>query len=212
MILNIKDGNYSNDNHGSSATFLWKFHNSSDLDSFFNCQHGDVMTSSKFEINGCVFYFELTPNGWSSLVSINECALWLAVDSLPHKVYDVGIIYHVNCTQIGYKEKERQYLTIPQHGMYSITTMPFIKRERMVNLKKFQFELFVHVFATRDEEGNHLDCDGNIIESTLEEIVSDADDADGDGKEDGGLSLLSKSTNIRNVLRKIKSKLRKIFK
>eukprot|EP01084_Bolivina_argentea_P107657 192480_1 len=74
-LLNIKQ---------QEAEFIWKFDNKSDVNMFMNCVKDDSITSRKFELYNCIFYLELTPNGWN-VWNEGDCLLWLAVDSLPKK-------------------------------------------------------------------------------------------------------------------------------
>ena len=167
MILNV------NDEQTGLAEFIWKFENEFAVQSFWNCKHSDVITSKKFEVNGCVFYFELTPNGWTSMIPEDECALWLAVDSLPslpEYIDSIHVRFTIVCDEVEFVGSEEIGLTTPERGMYSVTTANYMKRDAFKSLKKFEFELTVQIISMAGFDGNKI-RQNEESESEDEELI-----------------------------------------
>eukprot|EP01084_Bolivina_argentea_P286673 491801_1 len=145
MILNV---------NGEQSELLWKFNNKKDIDLFMNCCKGDIITSRQFEINGNVFYLELTPNGWGYW-NKGDCVMWLAVHSLPQNIRKIKVLYRVVCDAIGYKKEKIETLCHPMDGVYSTTPEDqideAIKIDTYKELSQFEFKIFVKVISKFDK-------------------------------------------------------------
>eukprot|EP00484_Ammonia_sp_Unknown_P017602 CAMPEP_0197039168 /NCGR_PEP_ID=MMETSP1384-20130603/16007_1 /TAXON_ID=29189 /ORGANISM="Ammonia sp." /LENGTH=387 /DNA_ID=CAMNT_0042469723 /DNA_START=21 /DNA_END=1184 /DNA_ORIENTATION=- len=155
---------------GESTKFVWDFHNRAEVETFVACKHGDVITSSKLYINGCCFYFELTPNGWSHGCPEDKCALWLAVYSLPPKIRAVNVSLFIKCEDVEYAGDRTFKLSTPDLGAYSMTSMSFMERSKFLPLKKFQFEMTVQIHELLEQENQEL----SILDAALQRIINES--------------------------------------
>ena len=101
-------------NSTNKTTLLWKFNNYNDISLFLNSKQDDTMTSKQFELNGCIFDFELTANGWRYFPPKGIVAIWLAVHKLPKTIKSVNVTFQVICTKVGYKCSGTSEVTEPQ--------------------------------------------------------------------------------------------------
>ena len=132
---------------GQSArsVFEWRFTDKSDVSLFMNCQKGEVLTSVKFEIYGCEFYLELTPNGWTHQRDGQAC-VWLAVASLHSDIRSVDVQFRTKCAEIGLEE-DRPTTTLmqPQDGSFSATANDKMHRSQFDGLTQWTFECTVDI-------------------------------------------------------------------
>jgi len=125
---------------------------------FNGCTTGDVMTSDKFTVKGCVFQLELTPNGWGRCVPSGQCEVWLAVSSLPSTVKRVLVDFAVKCSAIGFESKTVSNLFEPGKGIYSFGTSKMVDYNAFDGVAQWQFECTVKIIE---------------MEESLEALVSD---------------------------------------
>eukprot|EP01084_Bolivina_argentea_P238940 401483_1 len=149
MMLNVINSN--------KGEFVWKFNNKIDIDSFLKAGKDDVITSTQFEVNGCVFYLELTPNGWTNQFPAGSVNVWLALDDLPKTMNKVFVEFMVVCNDIGYKGKKTERLTLPTYGIYSTAPIHCMIRDKFKHLNQFQFECSIKIIQMTDLDGNSVD-------------------------------------------------------
>ena len=127
------------------GVFEWRFTNKSDVSLFLNCKKGDVLTSVKFHLKGCEFFFELTPNGWVDQRPGQSC-VWLAVSSLPPDIRGVAVKFSVKCAEIGLEEdRPTTILREPQNGSFSATANDEMNRAHFDGLEGWTFVCTVSV-------------------------------------------------------------------
>ena len=102
----------------------WRFDDPSAVSMFLGSRKGDVLTSKQFEICECVFYLELTPNGWGTCVREGDFTVWVALAELPTQVCALSEVQlTVCCDEIEYKdvktEKMENYKNVQKNAPYS---------------------------------------------------------------------------------------------
>eukprot|EP01084_Bolivina_argentea_P092101 165741_1 len=87
-----------------SYCYNWLFDsNTSLINRFKNANQDIVIRSEKFVYQGCTFYVECTPNGFSQQnIPEKQCVLWLAIDKLPDNIKAINVTFKFTCDEINY--------------------------------------------------------------------------------------------------------------
>eukprot|EP01084_Bolivina_argentea_P259759 438430_1 len=148
----------------SNEHFVWKFNNSADVKLFQNAKRGDIITSDHFQVNGCTFFLELTPNGWGQF---KGTMLWCALDELPQQYIAVKVIVKQRCDAAGFVD-ERQHLLSTQlyaakikGASYSATSANGMEFAKFKGLNSFSFECSIQIIAFYDQNGNQY----NVVQN-----------------------------------------------
>ena len=138
----------------NQGIFEWRFNTKSECDQFRNSRYGDVLTSVKFNLCGCVFYFEITPNGWGRVLPIGFSGIWLAVSSLPSGIKSVFVDFHVLCAAVGFEETCSKNLVEPgNHGSFS-SGRGKIPVTEFKDLEQWMYECTVTINSMRRKDGS----------------------------------------------------------
>eukprot|EP01084_Bolivina_argentea_P052234 95956_1 len=95
----------------NNENITWKFNTSSYVSLFKHATRGDVFRSNEFNVNGCTFYLELTPNGWGKL---NGTIIWCALKALPEEYIAASVQFKYKCNDISFEGSKNNTL-IKQH-------------------------------------------------------------------------------------------------
>ena len=167
FMMMLLDGGQS-----TEFEFEWRFTTKSDVSIFKQSTFVDVMTSAKFSLNGCVFYLELTPDGWGRVVPEQHCCLWLAVSSLPDGIDSVKVGFTVKCAQIGFEDSlsSPSSLHTPDgSGTFSVGPKRLMARSAFDDLQKWTFECKVTLFSMKRNNGKTIRIEADdSVETNME--------------------------------------------
>eukprot|EP01084_Bolivina_argentea_P259761 438434_1 len=148
----------------SNEHFVWKFNNSADVKLFQNAKRGDIITSDHFQVNGCTFFLELTPNGWGQF---KGTMLWCALDELPQQYIAIKINVNQKCDAVGFVGEGQYLLSTQLHATkikgasYSATSLNGMVFEAFKGLNSFVFECNIQIIAFYDQNGNQY----NVVQN-----------------------------------------------
>eukprot|EP01084_Bolivina_argentea_P259756 438424_1 len=153
----------------SNEHFVWKFNNSADVKLFQNAKRGDIITSDHFQVNGCTFFLELTPNGWGQF---DGAVVWCALAKLPKDVYSIKVYFKYVCDEINYCGEKTKQLTTKQiavdlgTGVHSMSANETMKTEDFKKFNSFSFKCYVTVSKFFDQNGSQIPIRQNIAEES----------------------------------------------
>ena len=85
------------DDSSLGGVFEWRFHTQSDISRFRNCSNEEILKSSTFMMNQCIFHFQLVR------IAL-QYSLQLVVTSLPSDTQCLLLTLSVQCREIGFDE------------------------------------------------------------------------------------------------------------
>ena len=141
----------------NQGIFEWRFNTKSECDQFRNSRFGDVLTSVKFSLRGCVFYFEMTPNGWGRMVPEGTSCIWLACSSLPSDIASVFVDFHVHCDAVEFDDTIQRHLAAPGgssgSAAFSVGPDETISLDTFENVQEWTFECSIEILSFKRVDG-----------------------------------------------------------
>ena len=128
---------------------------------FHNSTKDYVLHSDEFVYEGCTFYCECTPNGFSSVGSKEgDCTLWLAVKSLPDGVQKLEATVKFVCNDIGYEASRRvNKLGRGQGCSWSMGMLNTTTKAVFMNVQSWTFHCYINIHKFDDEDNKESEID-----------------------------------------------------
>mmetsp|Transcript_30989 Transcript_30989/g.27293 ORF Transcript_30989/g.27293 Transcript_30989/m.27293 type:complete len:565 (+) Transcript_30989:27-1721(+) len=171
----------------------WRF-SSTLISQFKNASKDAVLQSDRFDHDGCRFYIECTPNGFSDAGSKEgECTLWLAVETLPDDIAKLDITIRFVCDEISYDTSRRSPKLGGSPGCsWSVGMLNPPQNTVFNNRSSWSFKCYVTIHEKiKKTESDQMSLDTmlqlltllkSMNQQELKEVVGD------DQKSDSGLS------------------------
>eukprot|EP00483_Globobulimina_turgida_P011138 UN11159 len=133
-----------------------------------------VIQSEKFNYDGCVFYIECTPNGYSKTSSRpGECVLWLAIASPPNDIEKLDVSFTFVCREIDYYSKRRRvHLGFCTGAIYSAgIENPILITKKILkilkNIRTLSFECHINIHDKIQKKESLTKSDSLVLGQTL---------------------------------------------
>eukprot|EP01084_Bolivina_argentea_P113769 202704_1 len=157
-----------------NAPFIWSF-NVTEVNIFGNTKFGDVpFQSDSHIVNGCKFYFQLTPNGWHGQPK-GFCMVWFCLEELGYRD-SATIRFQVKCVvegKMSFVSERQQELSLSKGCTWSFTTNDGINCALFEDLDKdVSFEIYIAVEPDFNphfiNEKHQNAADSGLLLSTIE--------------------------------------------
>eukprot|EP01084_Bolivina_argentea_P132947 234608_1 len=133
---------------GEILAYEWRFLSNDNLtQNFKNATKDQVLRSEKFIHDGCKFFLECTPNGFSESGSKEgECTLWLAVDSLPDGIGKLNITIRFVCNELNYDaSRSSPQLGVEPPCSWSVGLLETLQQNQFRNISNWVFRCYVTI-------------------------------------------------------------------
>eukprot|EP01083_Nonionella_stella_P266690 901823_1 len=136
----------------------WAFDIPTEVTLFKSAQCNDVIRSPCFTINGCKFYLELTPNGWSEQ---QGTLIWCALHELCENVIAGNVCFEYTCNAISFSGSWTQLMTTQalvsqiKNALNSATSNS-ASFQLFNNVNAFTFRCVIKVTHFYDRNGNQV--------------------------------------------------------
>ena len=204
LLSNTNNNNNDNNNNNNdkivNKSFTWNF-NEQLSKRFKTCEFNSVIHSNDFIIDGCTFYIECTPNGFTDTKNNfgqGNCVIWLALrDSLPKGIGSLDITFDCQCKDINWNDTKRYSKLGYDFGCsWSVGLDHPIETNKFENLSNWNFECDITINKKNGKsEISNLLTLLSMVKDIDDDKKDDDDDDDDDVKEyqvkdDAGLNIV----------------------
>jgi len=136
--------NQSNQEESTECKLKCHFRDQSIFNKFLNCSKNDLLTIAIFQLYGCEFYLECTPNGWDRE---GQCSVWLNSKCGMFGIKSITVAFTVECKEIGFKSENSRAVISDRGngGESSVTTTHTMDRKQFNGISHWTFECLVEI-------------------------------------------------------------------